>query len=174
LSPSHHRWEARRFPDWSTSVRLRGVGRTLCSEAYGTRIRALLVGMAPPCIIFAPGRRPAVLVRLQTADHIRLPSPVQEEQGTPAPGHWARIMRFAMGEQEEPLALLCPYHRQRLFSALLHSHGCLLLLCADTLTAAPPRSVSDNPLTHSHAARYPPGSPARAPESWDRGRRSHE
>jgi hypothetical protein len=67
-----------------------------------------------------------VLVRLQTADHIRLASPVQKEQGTPAPGHRARIVRFAMGEQEEPLALLFPYHRQGLFSAPLHAHGCLL------------------------------------------------
>src|SRR5689334_13166185 len=100
--------------------------------------------MAPLRIIFAPGRRPAMLGRLHTADHRRLAAPVQTEQGAPAPCHRARILRCARGEQEEPLALLCPYHRQRLFSALRHSPGCLLWLCADTLTAAPPRSVSDN------------------------------
>jgi hypothetical protein len=80
-----------------------------------------------------------MLVRLHTADHIRLASPVQKEQGTPAPVNWAWIMRFAMGEQEESLALLFLYYRQGLFSALLHSHGCLLWLCADALTVAPPR-----------------------------------
>src|SRR4029453_13281873 len=111
-------------------------------------------------------------MRLHTADHIRLASPVQEEQGTPAPGHRARIMRFAMGEQEEPLALRFPYDRQGVFSALLHAHSCLLWLCADALTAASPRSVSDNPLTHWHAAPYRPGSPAGYAGWWDRGRRA--
>jgi hypothetical protein len=67
--------------------------------------------MAPPRVIFAPGRRPAVLVRLHTADHIRLASPVQKEQGAPAPGHRARIMRFAVCQQEEPLALRCTHRR---------------------------------------------------------------
>jgi hypothetical protein len=42
---------------------------------------------------------------LHTADHRRLASPVQEEQGAPAPGHRTRIMRFTMGEQEKPVAL---------------------------------------------------------------------
>ena len=79
-----------------------------------------------------------MLVRLHTADHRRLASPVQEEQDAPAPGHWARIMRFAMGEQDDPVALRFPHHRQGMFSALLHAHGCLLWLCSDTLTAAPP------------------------------------
>ena len=71
-----------------------------------------------------------MLVRLHTADHIRLASPVQEEQGAPAPGHRARIMRFAMGEQEESLALLFLYYRQGMCSALLYhyvsSHSCAL------------------------------------------------
>ena len=93
-----------------------------------------------------------MLVRLHTADHIRLASPVQKEQGAPAACHRAWIMRFAMGEQEESLALRFPYHRQGLFSVLLHAHGCLLWLCADALTAAPPRSVSDNPLIHLESA----------------------
>jgi hypothetical protein len=45
-------------------------------------------------------------------------------------------------------------------------------LCSDALTAAPPRSVSDNPLTHWHAAPYRPGSPAGDAGWWDRGRRA--
>jgi len=67
-------------------------------------------------------------------------------------------MWFAMGEQEDPVALRFPHRRQGMCSALLHSHVFLLGLCSDALTAAPPRSVSDNPLTHWHAARSPPGS----------------
>jgi hypothetical protein len=63
-----------------------------------------------------------VLVRLHTADHIRLASPVQEEQGAPAPGHRAWIMWFAMGEQEDPVALVFPHHRQGMFSALLYHY----------------------------------------------------
>jgi hypothetical protein len=45
-------------------------------ERDGAVIRALLLPLPPPGIIFAPGRGPAVLVGLQTADHIRLASPV--------------------------------------------------------------------------------------------------
>jgi hypothetical protein len=89
---------------------------------------------------------------LHTADHIGLASPVQEEQGAPAPGHRARIMRFAMGEQEKPVALRFLHHRQGMFSALLHAHIVLLWLCSDALRAAPPRSVSDNPLIHLESA----------------------
>ena len=66
-----------------------------------------------------PGRRPAVLLRLHTADHIRRASPVQEAQGTRAAGDWARIMRFAVYEQEYPVALVFAHRRQGMFSALL-------------------------------------------------------
>jgi hypothetical protein len=52
-----------------------------------------------------------MLVWLHTADHIGLASPMQEAQGAPTPGHRARIMRFAMGEQESPLALRCTHRR---------------------------------------------------------------
>ena len=45
-------------------------------------------------------------------------------------------------------------------------------LCSDTLTVAPPRSVSDNPLTHWHAARYRPGSLAGGVGWWDHGRQA--
>jgi hypothetical protein len=37
-------------------------------------------------------------VRLQTADHRRLPSPVQEAQGATAPCDRARIVRFTVCE----------------------------------------------------------------------------
>ena len=71
-----------------------------------------------------------MLVRLHTADHIGPASPVQEEQGAPAPDHRARIMRFAMGEQEDSVALRFLHHRQGMCSALLYhsvsSHGCAL------------------------------------------------
>ena len=74
-------------------------------------VEALLVRLPPPRVIFAPRGRPPMLVWLHTADHIGLASPVQEAQGAPAPGHRARIMRFAMGEQEGSLALLFLYYR---------------------------------------------------------------
>jgi len=53
----------------SQSVNTRVAFRPLCSEAYWAAIRALLFGQPPPGIIFSPGRRPPMLVRLQTADH---------------------------------------------------------------------------------------------------------
>jgi len=46
------------------------------SEANRAVVGAQLVGLPPPGIIFAPGRGPAVLLRLHTADYIRLASPV--------------------------------------------------------------------------------------------------
>ena len=60
-----------------------------------------------------------MLVRLQTADHKRLASPVEKAQGPPAPGDRTWIVRFPMGKQIEAVALCFPHHRQRIFSALL-------------------------------------------------------
>jgi hypothetical protein len=60
-----------------------------------------------------------VLVRLQTADHRRLASPVQEEQGAAAPCDWARIMRFPVCEQVDTVALSFAHCRRRIFSVLL-------------------------------------------------------
>ena len=44
---------------------------------------------------------------------------MQEQQGPPAPRDRTRIMRFAMCQQEDAVALRCAHHRQRIFSALL-------------------------------------------------------
>ena len=60
-----------------------------------------------------------MLVGLQTADHRRLVSPVEEAQGPPAPGDRTRIMRFPVGEQADPVALRFAHGRQRIFSARL-------------------------------------------------------
>jgi hypothetical protein len=57
-----------------------------------------------------------MLVRLQTADHIRLASTVQEAQRAPAAWDRTRIMRFPMGEKEDPLALVFTHHRLGVFS----------------------------------------------------------
>jgi hypothetical protein len=71
-----------------------------------------------------------VLVRLQTADHIRQASTVQEAQGALAAGDRARIMRFTVCEKEDPVALLFAHRRLRIFSSLLQHHvsssGCPL------------------------------------------------
>jgi hypothetical protein len=48
---------------------------------------------------------------------------VQEEEGAPAAGDRTGSLRFPVGEQEEPVALRCADHRQRMFSALLYPHG---------------------------------------------------
>jgi len=63
-----------------------------------------------------------VLVRLQTADHIRQASPVQEAQGARAVGDRARIMRFTVCEKEDPVALLFAHRRRGIFSVLLQHH----------------------------------------------------
>jgi len=60
-----------------------------------------------------------VLVRLQTADHIRLASPVQEAQRATAPYDGTRIMGGAIGEEHDALSLLCENRGRRIFSALL-------------------------------------------------------
>ena len=93
------------------SVRLRFFVRPRCPEAYHAVVRALLVRMPPPGVIIAPGRRPAVLMWLQTADHIGRPSPVQETEGAPAAGDRTRIMRFAVFNQEDSVALLFAHRR---------------------------------------------------------------
>ena len=72
--------------------------RRLCHEVERAIIRAQLLCVPPPGVIFAPGGRSAVLVRLQTADHIRLASLVQKAQRTTAPIHRAGIMRFSIDE----------------------------------------------------------------------------
>jgi hypothetical protein len=63
-----------------------------------------------------------VLVRLQTAAHIRLPSPVQEEQCATAAGDRTRIMRFAVFDQEDTVALVFAHRRHEIFSSLLQHH----------------------------------------------------
>ena len=60
-----------------------------------------------------------MLVGLQTADHIRLASPMQEAQGPPAPGDRTRIVRFPVGKQVEAVAQRFAHCRGRICSALL-------------------------------------------------------
>jgi hypothetical protein len=60
-----------------------------------------------------------VLVRLQTADHIRLASLVQEEQRAAAPCDGTWIMGFAIGEEHDALSQLCENRGGRIFSAML-------------------------------------------------------
>ncbi len=71
-----------------------------------------------------------MMLRLHTADHIRRASPVQEAQGARAAGDWARIMRFAVYEKEDPVALVFAHRRQGIFSVLLQhnvsSNSCSL------------------------------------------------
>jgi hypothetical protein len=61
-----------------------------------------------------------VIVRLQTADHIRQTSTVQEEQGTTAAFDRARIMRFAVVDKEYATSLIFTHNRLGIFSDLLH------------------------------------------------------
>jgi hypothetical protein len=112
----------------SQSVHARVAFRPLCSEAYRAAIRALLLGQPPPGIIFSPGRRPPVLVRLQTADHRRRASPVQEEQGATAPCNRTRILRFTVCEKLDAVALVFAYRRRGIFSARLSHQGLLPVL----------------------------------------------
>jgi len=53
-----------------------------------------------------------MLVWLHTADHKRGASPVQEAQGASAAGDRTWILRFTVGEQDDPVAL-CFAHRRR-------------------------------------------------------------
>lgn len=45
---------------------------------------------------------------------------MQEAEGAPAAGHRTGILRFAVGEQEAPIALRFVHHRRGIFSALLY------------------------------------------------------
>jgi hypothetical protein len=83
--------------------------------------------MPPPCVIFPPRRRPAVIVWLQTADHIRQTSTVQEEQGATAAFDRARIMRFTMFNEEYAVSLIFTYNRLGIFSDLLHHKSSYIL-----------------------------------------------
>jgi hypothetical protein len=84
-----------------------------------------------------------MLVGLQTADHIRLASPVQEAEGAPAAGDRTRILRLPMGEQIEVVALRFPHHRWRVFSALLKApHPCSPSLGGMTALGAGPGQAS--------------------------------
>ena len=58
-------------------------------------------------------------MRLQTADHIRLASLVQEAQRATAPHDGTRIMGVAIGEEHDALAQLCANRGGRIFSAML-------------------------------------------------------
>jgi hypothetical protein len=66
-----------------------------------------------------------VIVRLQTADHIRLASTVQEKQCPMATCDRTRIMRLAMGDAHDALSLLFQHSGGRIFSARLRppEHG---------------------------------------------------
>jgi hypothetical protein len=91
-------------------------------------IGAQLVSIPPPGIIFAPRGRPAVLLRLHTADQRRLASPVQEAQRAPAPGDRTRIVGFAIGNEHNTFSLLFKNRRGRIFSPMLWPHHFSLLL----------------------------------------------
>jgi hypothetical protein len=114
-------WRDLRSPSLHTCM----VFRRLASEADRAAIRTPLCGLPPPGIIFAPGRWSPVLVWLQTADHIRLASPMQEKQGAPAPGDRTGIMGHPVCEQVEIGALGFADQRRWRVSVLL-SHTDLL------------------------------------------------
>ena len=96
-------WDARcarpdGFPTWAQSV---SAHRSFCLRGHefdGAVIRACLLPLAPPGVIFAPGRWPAMLAWLHTADHIRPASTMREPQFPPTPVHGTRIMRFAIDQ----------------------------------------------------------------------------
>jgi hypothetical protein len=111
-------------------------GELRSPEADRAGIETPLLGTPPPGVIFAPGRRSPMLLRLQTADHIRLPSPVQEEQGAPAACHRARIMRFPMGEEHHALALRFPNRGGRICSAMRWPHISLPCVCEEQTSSA--------------------------------------
>jgi hypothetical protein len=83
--------------------------------------------MSPPCVIFPPRRRPAVIVWLQTADDIRQTSTVQEEQGTTAAFDRARIMWFTVLNKEYAISLIFTHNRLGIFSDLLHPKSSYIL-----------------------------------------------
>ena len=60
-----------------------------------------------------------MLVGLQTADHRRPTSPVQEAQGPPAPSDRTRIVRFPVDKEVDAVVLRFAHCRRRIFSVLL-------------------------------------------------------
>ena len=64
-----------------------------------------------------------MLLRLHTADHIRLASPMDKPQCPRTALHGTRIMRFAMCQQDAPVAVRGADPRQWIFSVLLHPHS---------------------------------------------------
>ena len=74
---------------------------------------------------------------------------MQEEEGAPAAGDRTRIMRFTVGEQEDPVALIFTHHRPRIFSALRPHPGLLPSLASmrpvRPSAIAPERLVSLRP-----------------------------
>ena len=72
-----------------------------------------------------------MLVRLQTADHIRRASPMQEKQGATAPCHRTRIMGFALGDAHDAPVLLFEDSGGQIFSAMLWPHNGLPSVCEE-------------------------------------------
>ena len=72
-----------------------------------------------------------MLVRLQTADHIRLASLVQEAQRATAPCDRTRIMGFAIGDAHDAPFLLFENCGGRIFSAMLWPHNGLPSFCEE-------------------------------------------
>lgn len=68
-----------------------------------------------------------MLVRLQTADHIRRASTVQEKQSATTAFDRARIMRFTMFNEEYAVSLIFMHHRFGIFSDLLHHKSSYML-----------------------------------------------
>ena len=86
-----------------------------------------------------------MLLRLHTADHIRLASPMREPQFPRTALHGTRIMRLAMFQEEDAVAVRCADDRQRVFSALLYPHGASYGECLQAvrvLTSRPGRQPS--------------------------------
>ena len=48
---------------------------------------------------------------------------MQEAQGASAAGDRTGILRLPVSEQDDPVAVRCADHRQRMFSVLLYPHG---------------------------------------------------
>jgi hypothetical protein len=92
-------------------------------EAHGAVIREALFRVSPPGVIFAPRRRAAVLLRLHTADHIRLASAVREPQFPRTSVHRTPIMRFAIGDAHDAFALVFQHRGRGIFSVLLRLLG---------------------------------------------------
>ena len=69
-----------------------------------------------------------MLMRLHTADHIRLASPVQEAQGPPTPSDRTWIVRFPVDKQGETMPLHFAHCWRWIFSALL-PHPLVAIAC---------------------------------------------